>query len=369
MSKGVSTVPFVDLTRQYKNLRGSIKEAFDTVGLSGSYVLGDKVQEFEVEFARYCDTKYAIAVGNGTDALFLTLKALGIGEGDEVITAPNSFIATTGAIVASGAKPVFVDIKKNLNIDPEKIHKVVTSRSSALLPVHLTGRPAPMNAINSIAEEYDLHVIEDAAQAIGAKYYGKRVGSLGDAGCFSLHPLKNLHVYGDGGIITTNSKELTDKLRQARNHGLINRDECKLWGQNSRLDDIQASIGLVKLKYLDGWTQRMREIARIYTDELKNVVVTPDECSFEESVYHNYIILADERDNLQKYLLSNGIETKIHYPIPIYLQESAEGLGYKQGDFPVTEMMISKILSLPIYSEFTNQELDKVIRTIILFYK
>ena len=307
-------------------------------------------------------------MGNGTDALFLSLRALGIRQGDEVITAPNSFIATAGAIVAAGAKPVFVDVKGDYNINPDLIKQAITTKTKAIIPVHLTGRPADMDTILIIARKHGLYVIEDAAQAIGARYKGKRVGSLGSTGCFSLHPLKNLHVHGDGGIITTNNKELYEKLLKLRNHGLKNRDECDFWGYNSRLDSIQAAIGNIKLEYLGDWNKRHREIAVMYRKNLSGVVTVPVDKEFEEPVYHNFIIQGDKRDELQKYLLERGIETKIHYPIPIHLQEAASSLGYKERDFLVCEAQAKRILSLPIYPELTDGQVNMVIKAIKSFY-
>ena len=361
-------VKFVDLGAQYKILKDEIIKKFDEISSKGAYILTDELKKFEKNFADYCKVKYAIGVGNGTDALFLSLRALGIRQGDEVITAPNSFIATAGAIVAAGAKPVFVDVKGDYNINPDLIKQAITTKTKAIIPVHLTGRPADMDTILIIARKHGLYVIEDAAQAIGARYKGKRVGSLGSTGCFSLHPLKNLHVHGDGGIITTNNKELYEKLLKLRNHGLKNRDECDFWGYNSRLDSIQAAIGNIKLEYLGDWNKRHREIAVMYRKNLSGVVTVPVDKEFEEPVYHNFIIQGDKRDELQKYLLERGIETKIHYPIPIHLQEAASSLGYKERDFLVCEAQAKRILSLPIYPELTDGQVNMVIKAIKSFY-
>ncbi len=361
-------VKFVDLGAQYKILKDEIIKKFDEISSKGAYILTDELKKFEKNFADYCKVKYAIGVGNGTDALFLSLRALGIRQGDEVITAPNSFIATAGAIVAAGAKPVFVDVKDDYNINPDLIKQAITTKTKAIIPVHLTGRPADMDTILIIARKHGLYVIEDAAQAIGARYKGKRVGSLGSTGCFSLHPLKNLHVHGDGGIITTNNKELYEKLLKLRNHGLKNRDECDFWGYNSRLDSIQAAIGNIKLEYLDDWNKRHKEIAAMYRKNLSDVVTVPVDKEFEEPVYHNFMIQGDKRDELQKYLLERGIETKIHYPIPIHLQEAASSLGYKERDFLVCEAQAKRILSLPIYPELTDGQVNMVIKAIKSFY-
>jgi len=361
-------VPFVSLDRQYRQLRNELIKAFDDVGHSGVYVLGDKVREFERLCAAYCGTRYALAVANGTDALFLVMKALEIGDGNEVITAPNSFISTAGAIAAAGARPRFVDVAPDLNIDVRQIEAAITDRTRALLPVHLTGRPARMDEINAIAARHGLAVIEDAAQAIGARYKGRRVGSLGTAGCFSLHPLKNLHVYGDGGLITTDQQDLYERLVILRNHGLRSRDECGMWGYNSRLDSLQAALGLVKLKHLDVWTARFRDIARVYRAGLAGVVGVPEEAEEEECVYHNFVICVPDRPALMGYLLKRGVETKIRYPIPIHLQSPARSMGHQEGDFPVTESLSRQILCLPIYPELSDDEVNHVVECIRGYY-
>lgn len=361
-------VKFVDLGLHYQNIRGEIIAKFDEISSKGAYILTDELKKFEDNISSYCNARHAVGVGNGTDAIFLALKALGIGEGDEVITAPNSFIATAGAIIASGARPVFADVRNDYNIDPELIEKSVTKKTKAIIPVHLTGRPADMSPIMEIAQKHNLAVVEDAAQSIGASYKGKKVGCFGDAGCFSLHPLKNLHVHGDGGLITTNSAELYDKLLKLRNHGLRNRDECESWGYNSRLDAVQAAIGNIKLKYLDEWTKRRREIASAYRESLAGFAEVPKDKSTEEAVYQTFVLQCGNRDGLQKYLEKKGIETKIHYPIPIHLQQAAKALGYRKGDFPVAEKQAERILSLPIYPELREELVEEVIREIKSFY-
>lgn len=362
-------VPFVALNRQYENLRSELMEEFDRIGHSGAYIMGETLERFETEMARYCETPYALGVANGSDALFLILKAIGIGSGDEVITCPNSFIATAWVIVATGAKPVFVDIAEDYNIDVDKIELAITSRTKGIMPVHLTGRPADMDSINNLAKKYNLAIIEDSAQAIGAKYKNKRVGSLGTAAGFSLHPLKNLGVYGDAGLISTGDFELYSKINILRNHGLKNRDECEIWGYNSRLDPMQAAFALVKLKYLDSWNERYRKIASYYRDNLKNYVWVPEDRSYEESVYHNFVIKLEKRDELSLYLEQHGIGTRVHYPIPIHMQACAEELGYHRGDFPVTERLAQQILSLPIYPELTDSEVEHVIKSAQGFFE
>ncbi len=361
-------VKYVNLPLQYKSLESKITLAVCRVLESGNYILGTELKKCEESLAKYCQSQYAIGVANGTDALILALRALDIKDRDEVITAPNSFIATAGAIVAAGARPRFVDVGEDYNINPELIESAINEKTRAIMPVHLTGRPADMNAILDIARKHNLVVIEDAAQAIGALYYGKRVGSLGDIGCFSLHPLKNLNAAGDGGFITLNNEDLYKKIVKIRNHGLKNRDEAEHFGLNSRLDEIQASIINIKLDYIEKWNDVCRKHASRYREGLLEIVKTPNEWAYERQVYHTFIIQADKRDELQSYLLKNGIETKIHYPIPIHLQPAARNLGYKAGDFPVAEEQAQRILSLPIYPELTHDEVEEVIRGVKGFY-
>lgn len=371
-SKPEMKVPYTNFKQQYESIGKEILSAITPILENGDFVMGDAVKRFEQKFASYSQSKYAIGVANGTDALFLSMKALGIGAGDEVITPPNSFLATAAAIIATGAKPVFVDVREDYNIDPALIEKAITKKTKAMLPVHLTGRPADMEPIMNIAKKHKLFVIEDAAQAVGAEYKGKKVGSFGDAAGFSLHPLKNLNIAGDGGLITTSSDEVFKKITLLHNHGLKNRDECECWGFNSRLDSIHAAIGEVKLKHLDSWTDKIREIAKTYAKELKGVKgisYVPVDKPYEKAVYHTFIIQCDKRDELQQYLLKKGIGTKIHYPIPIHLQKSAASLGYKAGDFPMTETQAKRILSLPIYPELTDAQISLVIKEIKSFYK
>lgn len=350
-----------------------MKKEIDRVlsrGFSRSdFILGEEVGKLEKRFAQYCGTKYAVGVNSGTDALFLSLKVLKIGSGDEVITAPNSFLATASSIVAAGAKPVFVDVKDDQNIDPSLIEEKITKKTKAIIPVHLTGKPADMDSILTLAKKHKLHVIEDAAQAIGTEYRGKKAGSFGILNCFSLHPLKTLNACGDGGMITTNNQLLQEKLRQLRNIGLKNRTESEIWGYNSRLDSLQAAIVNVKFKYIDQWVEKRRKNAAYYQKYLSEVVKCPTEEHFEKCAYHLFVIQSDKRDKLQSYLLENGIETKIHYPIPIHLQECATDFGYKRGDFPVAERQSKTVLSLPIYQSLTQSELNYVIEKISKFYR
>lgn len=361
-------VPFVSLDRQYRNLREELIAEFDRIGQSGTYILGDTLERFEREVATFCDTRYALGVASGSDALFLSLKALGVGCGDEVITCPNSFIATTWAIVATGARPVFVDAADDYNIDVNQIEAAITSRTRAIIPVHLTGRPVDMDRVNEIARQRRIDVIEDAAQAIGARYKGRRVGSLGDAAGFSLHPLKNLGVLGDGGLVTTSNVKLYEKITKLRSHGLRNRDQCEVWGYNSRLDPLQAGIASTKLSYLERWNRRCRDIASSYRDGLKEIVWVPQDRDWEECVYHNFVIRLDDRDRMIQHLADCGIGTRVHYPIPIHLQECARTLGYKLGDFPVAERQAQTMLSLPIYPELTDEEVWYVVKSIKSFF-
>lgn len=363
-------IPYVNLINQHKVLRDEILAAIDKVLSHAMFILGEEVSQFEEAFAKYCGSRFAIGVNSGTDALFLSMKALAIGPGDEVITVPNSFITTASSIAATGARPVFVDVEENgYNIDATLIEKAITKHTKAILPVHLTGRPAEMGIILDIAARYGLNVIEDVAQAVGAEYKGQKVGSFGTAGCFSLHPLKTLNACGDGGVITTNNEKLYQRIYALRKCGLKNRDESDEFGYNSRLDSLQAAILNVKLKYVDEWNSRRRENAKYYTNKLQDVVLVPPERADEKAVYHTYVIQSKDRDELQSYLKNNGIDTKIHYPIPIHLQKAAEHLGYKHGDFPRTEQQAEEILSLPIYPELTIEQMNHVVETIRTFYK
>ena len=362
-------VDFVNLGLQYSELKDEIIEIFNEISSSGSYVLGEQVEKFEEKFANYCGTKYAIGIGNGSDALFFSLLALNVTSEDEVITVPNSFVATAWAIANVGAKIVFVDVGEDYNINVDLIAKAITPKTKAIIPVHLTGRIVDMDSLKQIAEERGIHIIEDAAQAVGATYKGKKSGSFGDTGCFSLHPLKNLHVHGDGGVITTNNKEIFETINKMRNHGLKNRDECEFWGWNSRLDEINAAIANLKLDYLDDWNKRYREIAEIYITELRGVVKTPVINKHERPVFHRFIIEHEERDKLQSFLQTRDIHTAINYPIPLHLQQAAKNLNYSKGDFPVTETQSEKILSLPIYPELEDIQIEYVVDSVKEYYR
>ncbi|MDD4601670.1 MAG: DegT/DnrJ/EryC1/StrS family aminotransferase [Negativicutes bacterium] len=362
-------IPYVNIGAQTKLLKKELLVAIEKVLDHGNFILGKEVQSFEETFATYCGVRFAVGVNSGTDALFLSLKALDIGQDDEIITAPNSFIATASVIVASGAKPVFVDVRSDYNIDPELIEQAITPRTRAIIPVHLTGRPADMDPIVKVAGKHGLYVIEDAAQAVGARYRNKKVGSLGDVGCFSLHPLKTLNACGDGGIITTNNEKIYERLVRLRNFGLVNRDETVMWGYNSRLDSLQAAILLIKLKWLDAWNDKRRKNAKEYNSLLQNVIEIPQPLPHEYCVYHTFVVQLEERAALQNYLQNNGIGTRVHYPIPIHLQKAAYSLGYKMGDFPVCERQSQKILSLPIYQELETEHIGYISDTIMKFYQ
>lgn len=362
-------VPFVNLASAYKNDAREIHKVLDEIGNSGQYILGTHVKNFEEQFANYIGTNFAIGVANGSDALFLIMKALGIGPGDEVITQPNSFIASAWTIVATGATPVFCDVDETLGMDPNLLLTLITPRTKAVMPVHLTGNPTKVDTIQEILAGKGIALIEDAAQAVGAKIYGKRVGSFGIAAMFSLHPLKNLGVLGDGGVITTNSKELFDKIIRLRNHGLVDRDHCEIWGYNSRLDEIQAAIASIRLGKLDNNTTRVQQIANKYSVELAGLVKLPKSYFSSEPVFHNFIIHTENRDELQSYLYGIGVETKVHYPVPIHLQECSASLGYKIGSFPVSEHQSTNSLSLPIYPELSDEQVDIVVSGIKSYFK
>jgi dTDP-4-amino-4,6-dideoxygalactose transaminase len=361
-------IPFVNLSLQFKNLETELNKVFLEVGRNGNYILGEPVEHFEKDIANYCGVKHAISVGNGSDALFLCLKAYGIGPGDEVITAANSFIASAWVIVATGAKPILVDVCDDHNIDPKAVIKALSSKTKAIIPVHLAGRSAQMDELKTIANENGILIIEDAAQAIGATYKNQKIGSIGNAAGFSLHPLKNLGVYGDGGFITTNDDYLAENVRLLRNHGLENRNSCLVWGYNSRLDTLQAAFASVKLKYLDKWNIRNREIAELYRNKLNKYVTVPVDKSWEYNVYHNFVITTSKRDNLKLHLQNAGIGSAIHYPTPIHLQPASISLGYSKGSFPMVERLSSQMLSLPIYPELTNNEVELIIDTIEKFF-
>ncbi|MDI7260471.1 MAG: DegT/DnrJ/EryC1/StrS family aminotransferase [Thermodesulfobacteriota bacterium] len=369
-------VPFIDLTRQYKEIENEILSATKRVFEKGRFILGEEVSAFEEEFARYCGVRYGVGVGSGTDALYLALKAAGIGEGDEVITVANSFIATAMAISFSGAKPVFVDIDpKNYTMDLNALKSLLRKQKTkgkikAILPVHLYGHPAEMGAIMDIADHYNFVVIEDACQAHGAEYQGKKVGSFGDLSCFSFYPTKNLGGFGDGGMVMTDHKHFYEKLRLLRNYGEKKKYQHLLKGGNSRLDEIQAAVLRIKLRYLDSWIERRRERAKAYTTMLASTdVICPVEREEARHVYHLFVIRTKKRDALQTFLKSKGIDTLIHYPISIHLQKAFKELGYQRGSLPVTEQYSREILSLPFFPELNDGEMEEVREQIKNYFK
>jgi dTDP-4-amino-4,6-dideoxygalactose transaminase len=364
----MSAVPYVQLGIGPGPLRDALLAAVESVLASGQFILGEVVERFERAFARLCGTAHAVGVANGTEALSLALRALGVGPGDEVVTVPNSFLATASSIALIGARPRFVDVGADGNLDPDRLHDALGERTRAIVPVHLTGRPAELDAIRDVARRHGVPVLEDAAQAVGARYRGRPVGSLGQLGAFSLHPLKNLGAAGDAGIITTDDAVLARWLRSARNHGLASRDEAAFWSPNSRLDALQAALLEVKLARLDAWTRARREHAQFYREALAGVVEVPDEPAHLHCVYHTFVIRAPRRDALREHLAARGIETRVHYPVPIHLQPAAAALGYAKGDFPVAEAQSERILSLPVYPELEPAQRAAVVEGIRSFY-
>lgn len=363
------TVPYTALGEQVEPIRQELVTRVDEVIKSGRYILGPEVDGFEEEFAAYCGSQFAVGLGSGTDALLLALRGLGLGDGDEVITVPNSFIASTSTIALAGARPVFVDVGEDMNIDPNQIEAAITGRTKAIAPVHLTGRPVRMKEVCEIADRHNLFVIEDAAQAVGARLDGRRVGSLGRVGCFSLHPLKNLFAFGDAGMATTDDASLYEEMRMARNHGLRTRDSCEYWSFNCRLDAIQAALLRVTLQHLEEWTEQRRSLALRYNDRLRQYVTVPDEGPNEYCVYQTYMVQADHRDKLQKFLRTNGVEALVHYPTPIHHQPAAKGLGYAPADFPIATRLAARIMSLPLYPTMTHDQQDRVVSLIGEFYE
>jgi UDP-2-acetamido-2-deoxy-ribo-hexuluronate aminotransferase len=358
-------VPMVDLKKQFQETKDEIFHVLIEILESGQYILGAKVSEFEKKVAVYHGVREAIGVASGTDALHLAIDALGIGEGDEVITTPFTFFATVEAILYTGATPVFVDIEPDtLNIDVSQIEANITGKTKALLPVHLFGHPADMRTILNIAKKHRLKMIEDCAQSFGAEANGKKVGSIGDAGCFSFYPSKNLGGYGDGGMIILNSTRVADTIRELRNHGSRGSYRHKRVGFNSRLDEIQAGILLVKLIRIDEYNRKRRQNASFYNNLLSDKVKCPVEKKGAYHVYHQYTIMSHKRDEIQQKLKENGISSVIYYPVPLHLQKALNFLGYQKGDFPVTEKAAKKVLSLPMYPELEESAIIKISKII-----
>jgi len=373
-------VPFLDLKTQYKQIKSEIDEAIAEVLESTSFVLGKPVQEFESEFARMHNVKHCVGLSSGTDGNHITLWALGIGPGDEVIVPVNTFIATAWGATLCGAKPVFVDCHpESYNIDPEKVENAITARTKAIVAVHLYGQPADMDPLKEIAERHKIYLVEDAAQAHLSEYKGQKVGGLGVAASFSFYPGKNLGAYGEAGAVTTNDDELAEKFRMIRDHGSVKKYTHVLFGHNYRMESIQGAVLKVKLKYLEKWTEERRRVASKYKELLSDLeeIKLPTEMPYARHVYHLFVIQVDSRsdrrqetrDKLQKFLNENGIGTGLHYPIPLHLQPCFKDLGYKKGDFPVAEQLAESGLSLPIYPELTDEQIGYVVEKIHEFFR
>lgn len=358
-------IPLVDLKSQYLSAKTEIDAAIKGVVNDSAFVGGAYVEHFEKAFAVYLGCRNAIGCGNGTDALTIALICLGIGPGDEVITAANTFIATAEAITAAGAKAVFVDCEEEtFNIDPQKIKPAITKKTKAIIPVHLYGQPCNLDKIVSLAKKYHLRIIEDACQAHGAEYKKKKVGTFGDCGCFSFFPSKNLGAWGDGGAIVTNDDELARKIRKYTNHGGLEKYQHDFEGRNSRFDGLQAAVLSVKLKYLDKWNRYRNEIAKFYDNKLAGLVKTPVLAGQRSHVYHQYVIRTKYRDHLQQFLASRGISSSIHYPIPLPYLKAYQYLGYQAKDFPVAYSLKDEILSLPIHDHITPAQANLVVKNI-----
>lgn len=363
-------VPLLDLKLQYDSMSEEIDTVVKKVIQGGNFILGENVRLLEEEIAAFCQTKYAIAVASGTDALLLSLMACHIRRGDEVITSPFTFIATAEVVTLLGAKPVFVDIDpKTYNIDADKIKEAITSKTKAIIPVHLYGQSAAMDEILACAQKHNLVVIEDAAQAIGAKYKGKMVGGIGLMAAFSFFPTKNLGAYGDGGMITTNNEEMAKKIKLMRTHGSPVKYHHEIIGTNSRLDELQAAILRVKLKRLNEWTAKRQKIAQTYTQAfMGKEIITPFVEEFNSHVYNQYTIRVKNRDELLSHLKEVGIGAAVHYPTPLHLQPAFSYLGYKAGDFKESEQAAKEVLSLPCYPELTDEQIERVITAIVGAY-
>lgn len=366
-------VPFLDLKIQYQQIKDEVLPMVTEAMQNGMFIGGKQVSGFEAEFAQFCDSAYCIGVNSGTDALRFALMAADVGPGDKVLTVPNTFIATTEAISQVGAAPVFVDIDPNTcNMDPAKLeeylekHKAHGIRVKAVVPVHLYGQPADMDAILDLAQKHDWIVVEDACQAHGAIYKGKKAGSMGLSGCFSFYPGKNLGAFGEGGAVVTQDEAMAAKMKMIRDHGQAKKYFHDMEGYNGRLDTIQAGVLRIKLKRLAGWNQKRKQNATTYDELLSGIseVETVKQSKGVESVYHLYVIMVDNRDELQTFLTEKGIATGLHYPMPLHLQKAYEHMGYQKGDFPVTEGIAERLLSLPMYPELTHEQIDYVVSSI-----
>jgi dTDP-4-amino-4,6-dideoxygalactose transaminase len=375
-------IPFVDLVTPHVELEGELLEAAKSVLTSGMFIGGPVVEQFEREFAKFCDAKFCIGVSSGTDALRFALMAAGIGQGDIVLTVPNTFVATVEAILQAGAKAHFVDIDPrtfNMSVDAlrEYLRKHASNKVKAVLPVHLYGQMCDMDGIRKVAEEYGLMVFEDACQAHGSEYFSaadnrwQKAGSIGRAGAFSFYPGKNLGACGEAGAVTTNDETIAQRIRMIRDHGQNKKYHHVMEGYNGRLDALQAALLSIKLRHLDGWNAKRREAARNYNQRLAGVdaVVTPPEPEWSRSVYHLYVVRAQNRDDLQQHFQENGVATGLHYPIPVHMQSGYAELGFRQGDFPHSELASKQILSLPMYPQLAAHQQDHVIDTLVQFYQ
>jgi dTDP-4-amino-4,6-dideoxygalactose transaminase len=362
-------IPLVDLKAQYALIRNEVDAAIARVVTNADFILGRDVEAFETEYAAYCDAGYAVGLDSGLSALELGLRALGIGPGDEVITPAHSFIASSSAISFTGAKPVWVDVDpETYNIDAGKIEAAITKRTKAIMPVHLYGQPADMDVIMEIARKHHLYVVEDACQAHGARYDGRRAGSIGDIAAFSFYPGKNLGAYGDAGALVTNNKEVADTVRQMRNYGQRKKYEHAFLAWNRRMDTLQAAVLRVKLPHLDAWNAARQRHASVYDELLAGAgLQTPRIARNRDHVFHLYVLQADRRDALLEHLNAQGIHGGIHYPVPIHLQEAYREEGFGSGSFPVTEAMAPRLLSLPMYPELTEPHLQRIADAVTTF--
>ena len=361
-------VPYTDFPAQNAGVRDELRGAFDDVLDSGHYIQGPNVAAFEREFADFCEAPYATGVANGTCSLHLVLRSMGVGPGDEVITAPNSFFASAAAISLVGATIVFAEVNEDSNIDPDAIEAAITDRTRAIMPVHLTGRPVDMVRIQAIADVHGLGILEDAAQAVGSSFRGQKVGSWGTAASFSLHPLKSLHAFGDAGIVTARDERIISDVALRKNHGLVDRGTCAEWSFNCRLDEVQAALLRVQLRNVDAKIAERRRLAHRYHELLRDYVVVPEEREGEVHTYQTYLIQAGDRDALQAHLRANGVEAIVHYATPLHLQPAAADLGYGPGAFPVTERLSDSILSLPLFPGMTVEQQDRAVAEIAAFY-
>lgn len=363
-------IPLIDIKRQHQALKGEMERAIGEVLDQGQYILGKNVEAFEKEIADYCKTRYGIGVNSGTDALFLALQALGVGEGDEVITSPYTFFATIEAIVHTGARPVLADIEtRHFNLDPEQVERAITPRTKAILPVHLFGHPADMKSLVSIARRHGLHLVEDACQAIGAEIEGQPVGSWGDAGCFSFYPTKNLGGVGDGGMITTSDPRLYERIRLLRSHGAYRKYHHSRFAFNSRLDEIQAAILRVKLPHLSKWNRRRRVLARRYQDALQGLPIQlPSEDPHATSTYHLFVVQTPHSASLKKWLASHGIGCGIYYPLPLHHQKAWKD-RFPVPSLPRAEAVAGTTLALPVYPELSDGEQEVIIEKVIRFFE